>query len=303
MDDSSSPLRLRRRLRTELLAARQKAGLTQQQVADAMEWSLSKMNRIEKAKSGITTNDLRALLRLYGITDNQRAEELLDLAREAKQRPWWRSYSDFASAELLELIEYQSASSAVSQFQANLVPGILQTEDYASAVLQAFYDENSTDERVAALVDLRTQRRRLLTSENAPRFYFVLDESVIHRPVGGPAVMSRQLQNLVATAELPNVTIRVIPFAAGLHLGMKGPFVVVQFDDAPDETIVFLEGQRGDFISDDPREAENFLEAFKRITAASLSPSDSTGLLLKAAGEMTLSAESPRSLRWARRTV
>lgn len=283
MADSASPLVLRRRLRTELLAARLNKGLTQQQVAEAMEWSLSKMNRIEKAKTGISTNDLKALLPVYDITDKERADELIALARAARQSPWWRRYSDVAPAELLELIEYEYAASAVSQFETMFVPGILQTDEYASAILQGFYGEKSSAEQVDALVELRTRRRDLLTSDNAPRFHFVLDESVIHRLVGSPAITSRQFTHLVSVAELSNVTIQVVPFTAGLHPGMKGPFEVVQFEDVPDENIVFLEGPRGDFISDDPAETDSYLEAFKRILGKSLGASDSVDLL-KAAG-------------------
>jgi hypothetical protein len=256
-----------------------------------MEWSLSKMNRIEKAKSGISINDLKALLPLYGITDKKQTEELLDLARAVARAKgprygqWWRRYSEVAPAKLLELLDYESAASAVSQFETIFAPGILQTEEYASAVLRVFYDDKSSAERVAALVDLRTRRRDLLTSMDAPKFTFMLDESVIHRLVGSPSILSQQLQHLVSASELPNVTIQVVPFTAGLHPGMKQPFELIQFADAPDENIVFLESPRGDFISDDPNEAQNYLDAFRRITDVSLSPSDSVGLLRKAAGE------------------
>jgi transcriptional regulator with XRE-family HTH domain len=286
MGDSASPLMLRRRLRTELRTLRTTRDLTQEQVAKAMEWSLSKMNRIEKAKTGISTNDLKVLLSLYG-TDKEKTEELVALARGARQSGSWRRYSDVAPPDLLELIEYESAAFAVSQFETTFVPGILQTEEYASAVLQIFYDEKSAVDRVAALVDLRTKRRELLTSENAPSFSFVLDESVIHRLVGSPAIASRQLRYLVDVTELSNVTVRVAPFTAGLYPGMKGSFEVVQFDDTPDENIVFLEGPRGDFIIDDPEETENYLRLFERITQTSLGSSDSRDRLLKAASEMT----------------
>jgi len=284
--ESASPLRLRRRLRTELLAARLKKELTQQQVAKAMEWSLSKMNRIEKAKSGISANDLKALLRLYDVTDKKRIDELATLAREARQSPWWKRYSDVAPPALLELIDYESAASAVSQFETIFVPGILQTEEYASAVLQVYYDETSVPDKVAALVDLRTRRRELVNSENAPMFSFVLDESVIRRLVGSPAITSRQLMHLVDVATQSNVTIRVVPFTAGLHLGMKGPFEIVQFEDMPDENMVFLEGPSDDIIVDDPTETQNYLAAFKRITEISLGPSESLDRLRAAAGEM-----------------
>lgn len=284
--DNASAFILRRRLRTELLAARLERDLTQQRVAAAMDWSMSKMNRIEKAKSGISTNDLKALLELYGITDKERTEQLLELAKDARQISWWRGYSDVAPADLLELMDYESASSAISQFETMFVPGILQTEDYASAILRALNDEKSAD-RVSRLVDLRTKRRDLLTTENAPDFSFVLDESAIRRPIGSPAIMSHQLQHLVSvTKELPNVTIQIAPFSIGPYTGMKGAFEHVHFEDTPDDDIVFLEGSGGDVISDMPETVNSYLEAFKQITSVSLSPADSADRLLRAAGDL-----------------
>ena len=281
--DSASPLMHRRRLRNELRAARLEKGLTQEQVATAMEWSLSKMNRIEKAKTGISANDLKALLPLYGITAKDRTEELLALARASRQTPWWRGYGDVAPSTLLELIDYENAATSISQFEPMFVPGILQTEDYALAVLRASYGAKSPAER---MVSLRTKRRDLLASEGAPAFSFVLDESVIRRPVGGLAVMRNQLMHLVSLADLPNVTIQVVPFAAGVHPGMKGPFKVIEFDDEPDEDVAFLEGPHGDIISDDPEETGRYLEAFHRVAQLALEPSESVGLLGKAASEM-----------------
>jgi hypothetical protein len=251
-----------------------------------MDWSLSKMNRIEKAKTGISTNDLKALLPLYGITDQERTEELLALARASRQTPWWRGYGDVAPATLLALIDYESAASAISQFEPMFVPGILQTEEYALAVLRVSYGEGSPAERVPALVDLRTRRRDLLTSEGAPAFSFLLDESVIRRPAGSPAVMSRQLLHLASLADLPNVTIRIVPYAAGLHPGMRGAFKVIEFDDEPAENVAFLEGPQGDFISDDPGETASYLETFGRIARIALGPADSAGLLREAAAEI-----------------
>lgn len=281
MEESTSPLMLRRRLRTELRTARLDKGLTQEQVANAITWSLSKMNRIEKIKTGITVNDVKALLSLYDITE--REDELVALAKAARQPPWWRRrYSQFAPARLLDLIDYEYAASAISQFENTYVPGILQTEEYASTVLQDFYDAASGDERVAALVDLRTRRRDLLTSDNAPQFTFILDEPVLHRLAGSPSVTRQQLEHLVSVAKLPNVNIRIVPFTAGLHPGMKGPFEVVEFEDTPDENIVYVEEQAGVFISDDPKDTNRYLQAFKRITEKSLSPSDSVDSILKA---------------------
>jgi transcriptional regulator with XRE-family HTH domain len=288
--DNVSPFILRRRLRTELIAARVAKNLTQQQVAEAMDWSMSKMNRIEKAKSGIGTNDLKELLRLYDITGKEPTEYLLGLGREARKSPWWASYSDVAPAELLELMNYESASSAINQFETMFVPGILQTEDYASAVLRAFYNDKVTDEnsaeRASRLIHLRTKRVELLTSKNAPEFSFVLDESVIRRPVGSTSIMSQQLQHLVNVMELPNVAIQVAPFSIGLYPGMNGAFELVHFEDTPGDDVVFLEGTDGDLISDKPEKTNHYLEAFRQITSVSLSRSDSVDRLLKAAGDL-----------------
>ncbi len=250
-----------------------------------MDWSLSKMNRIEKAKSGISVNDVRLLLELYDITDTEQAEELFALARAARRSPWWSRYREVSPPGLLDLIGFESAASAVSQFEIVFVPGILQTAEYASAVLRVFYDEESAPGRVPSLVELRTRRRDLLTSVNAPRFSFVLDESIIHRLVGSPAIMSQQFMHLVDMAELPNVTIQVAPFAVGLHPGTRGPYEIVEFDDTPDENILFLESARGDMISDAPEETRNYLEAFRRITEAALGPSDSVDRLRAAASQ------------------
>jgi transcriptional regulator with XRE-family HTH domain len=258
-------------------------GLTQEQVAQAMEWSLSKMNRIEKAKTGISANDLKALLPLYGITAGDRTEELLALARASRQAGWWRRFSDVAPSTLLELIDYETAATAISQFEPIFVPGILQTEDYALAVLQASYGPESP---AARLVSLRTRRRDLLASDGAPAFSFVLDESVIRRPVGGPAVMRNQLMHLVSLADLPNVTIQVIPLAVGAHPGMRGAFKVIEFGDEPDENVAFLEGPHGDIISDDPAETGRYLETFRHIARLALKPPESVGLLGEAAGEL-----------------
>ncbi len=277
----------RRRLRNELRAARLDKGLTQEQVATAMEWSLSKMNRIEKAKTGISANDLKGLLPLYGIADRKRTEELLALARASRQTPWWRGYTGVAPSTLLQLIDYENAASSISQFEPMFVPGILQIEEYALAVLRVSYGEGSSAERVPALVDLRTRRRKLLASEGAPKFSFVLDESVVRRTAGSAATMSRQLNHLVTLADQPNVTIQVVPFTAGLHPGMRGAFKVIEFDDEPDETVAFLEGVHGDVITDDREQTRSYLDTFDRVTQIALKPADSVALLREAADEMS----------------
>jgi transcriptional regulator with XRE-family HTH domain len=288
MADGGSPLVQRRRLRAELRKARQATDppLTQEQVAHEMDWSLSKVIRIESASSGISANDLKALLRLYGVEDSGQVDSLLALARVARERSWWSAYRDVAPSSLLQLIEYESAASVVRQFETTFIPGILQTEDYARAVIQDYYDERPGSDRLRALVELRIRREDLFDADNRPSFQFMLDEAVIRRLVGGSSVMRNQLRRLIEVADKPNVTVEVIPFSAGLHPGMNGPFEIIEFADPSDSDIVFLESPRGDIVSDDPEETLKYREAFEGLAKAALGPRDSLARIAKIADEM-----------------
>jgi transcriptional regulator with XRE-family HTH domain len=161
MAEGGSPLVQRRRLRTELKKARQESGLTQDQVAGETDWSLSKIIRIESGSSGISVTDLKALLQLYGVKDPEQVNSLVALARAARGRSWWSAYRGIAPHSLLQLIEYESAASIVRQFETLFIPGILQTEDYASAVIENYYDERPGSDFVRALVELRIRRESL----------------------------------------------------------------------------------------------------------------------------------------------
>jgi transcriptional regulator with XRE-family HTH domain len=288
MTDGGSPLVQRRRLRAELRKARQATDplLTQEQVAREMDWSLSKVIRIEAGSSGISANDLKALLRLYGVTEADHVNELVGLARAARERSWWSEYRNVAPQSLLQLIEYESAAHAIRQFENFLVPGILQTKDYAHAVIQNYYDEGSGSDLLGPLVELRTRRERLFEGDNPPSFHFMLDEAVIRRLVGGASVMRRQLRRLLEVAERPNITVEVVPFSAGVHQGMKGPFKVIEFADPLDGDIVFLEGPKADILSDDPKEALSYREVFDKLGKVSLGPKDSLALIARIADGM-----------------
>ena len=288
MAEGGSPLLQRRRLRAELKKARQESGLTQEQVASEMVWSLSKIIRIEamSSDSGISANDLKALLRLYGVKDPEKVNSLLALAQVTRGRSWWSAYRDVAPQSLLQLIEYESAAHVIRQFENLLIPGILQTEDYARAVIQDFYDERPGSDRLRALVELRVRREELFGSDNGPSFHFMLDEAVIRRLVGGASVMRRQLRRLLEVGEKPNITVEVVPFAAGLHPGMKGPFEVIEFADPRDEDIVFLESPRDDIISDNPEETLGYRKKFDTLSEVSIGPQGSMAHIARIADEM-----------------
>lgn len=287
MATGDSPLVQRRRLRTELKRARQSSGQTQEQVAAEMDWSLSKVIRIESASSGLSANDLRALLQLYGVADPEQVASLLALARAARRRSWWSAYRDIAPRSLLQLIEYESAAYVIRQFETMFIPGILQIEDYAREAIQNYYGEGLGFDKVRALVELRVLREDLFDCENPPSFHFMIDEAAVRRLVGGSSVMRRQLRRLIEVADKPNITVEVIPFSAGLHPGMKGPFEIIEFVDAADRDIVYREIPGIDIISDDPEETLRYREAFEVLGRSSLHPRDSVARLAAIADEMS----------------
>jgi hypothetical protein len=265
--------------------------LTQEQVAEQMDWSLSKMIRIEAGSTGISTNDLKALLRLYRLDDPYLTGELVALARAARERPWWSVYRDFAPPGLLRLVGYEAASLIIRNFETLLVPGLLQTEDYARAVVQLF-EERATAEHVNTLVGFRMRRQEQLDRDDPPLLFFILDEAVVRRLIGGRDVMHRQIRHLIEMAAKPNVTIEIVPFIAGTHPGLRGPFVIVEFPDPGDDDVLFLEAPTGELVSrDDPEEVLTCRELFEQLRQLSLGPSNSVAYLDKIAHEII--AQSP----------
>ena len=256
-----------------------------------MDWSLSKVIRIEAGTVGISTNDLKALLRHYQVVDPGQTGELVALARAARERSWWSVYRDVAPPGLLQLIGYETAASINRNFETLLVPGLLQTEEYAHAVVRQWEErtpERALEDRVDTLVEIRMRRQELLERADPPLLFFILDEAVVRRLIGGKAVMRHQIRRLIEMADRPNVTVEVVPFTAGAHPGLKGPFVVMEFPDAADDDVLYLEGARGDLISRDvPEEVLAYREAFEQLRKMSLGPEGSVTYLGKVADEMT----------------
>jgi transcriptional regulator with XRE-family HTH domain len=283
--ESLSPVVQRRRLRTELRRARLDAELTQEQVATAMDWSLSKLIRIENGTVGISTNDLKAILAHYKITDDGRAAEMLGLARGSRERSWWSAYRD-ASPRLIQLIEYESASFIIRNFQPMLIPGLLQTEEYAATMIRNLIPQAPTQD-VNTTVEIRMRRQQLLRQPETPLMFFIMDEAAVRRLVGGPEAMRRQLQRLLDESDKPTVTIEVVPFSAGAHPGMQGPFMLFEFPDAADDDALYLEAPNDARLNrDDAEEISLFRERFEVLRELSLGPQGSRDLLGRLLGEL-----------------
>ncbi|MFJ8827102.1 helix-turn-helix domain-containing protein [Streptomyces sp. NPDC102467] len=251
---------LRLQLRTELRKARIAAGLTQRQVADRMEWSPSKLIRIEAGEVGISVNDLRPLAAAYGISDRRKLEGLLDMARGSRRMPF-TEYRDLYSKDFMQRLALESAASVHRQFAPLLLPGLLQTEEYMRAVISA-YGKELPEDNVDRIVESRLARQDVL-EEDAREFSFVLDESLVRRVTGGRGVMRTQLERLAELSGRPHITMQILPFSVGAHPGIQGPFTLFEFLAEGMEDSLFLEDSRGVTIaSTSPEETRQYLERF-----------------------------------------
>ena len=287
MATGQDPMVQRRRLRVELRKAREAAGLQQKQVAPEMDWSLSKLIRIETGTVGISINDLRALLQLYGITDPERTRELLDMARAAREPAWWAPYKDAITPEYSSLLSYESSATIIRNFEPLLVPGLLQTEEYARASLAELVPpvaqpDSPMHGKVDSLVELRMERQdRLTQRDEQPKLFFAMDEAVIHRWVGGADVTRRQLIRLREALQDPRNTIWIVPFSAGLYQRLRGPFVLFELPlGNENEDVLYLENTRGEsIVRNDYEDASIYLEAFWNMEQIALKNEQAVSLL------------------------
>jgi len=280
----------RRRLRSELRRVRETASLTQDQVATAMDWSLSKVIRIENGAVGISTNDLKALLDLYGVTERRRVDDLVGLAQSARQRAraWWSAYRSVISPQYLTYLGYEAEASAIRQFHAAVVPALSQTEAYMRAILRDTPLTPMKPDVVETLVKIRLSRQHhVLERRTPPEIVIVLDESVLHRVIGKPHEMRDQLRHLLQLAKQPSFDIRVLPFTAGANPGINGPFAILEFPDDQEPDVVSLDGgPNAVFLHESADEVTKYRDIFSRLRESSLSPRDSADLIRQNAATM-----------------
>jgi transcriptional regulator with XRE-family HTH domain len=238
---SENPMILRERLRDRLKKARETAGLTQRQVADTFGWSPSKVIRIENGRIGVSVTDAMALTSEYGIESDE-ARQLIELAKAARQPSWFASYRTVISSVFETFLAYEESAKIVRAYEPNVMPGLLQTEEYARALLKSF---NQGD--LELRVDLRMKRQKILQSEEA-EFFFILDESALHRRIGSEAIMRQQHEALLRINEMPNVTVFFVPFTVGVYPLHTGPCHIFESANADDDLVVFLENPEGDTI-------------------------------------------------------
>ena len=267
--DRKSPTVRRRRLGAELRQRREQAGLSLEVVAERLECSQSKISRIETGHTSVTVRVVRVMLTIYEATESE-IEELSDLARDARQKAWWHPYTQVLSSAYVGL---EAEAQRVRTYEQLVVPGLLQTEAYARAMMLTLPQRPA--EEISDRIRVRMQRQSLLDREDDFYLWVVLDEAALSRPVGGDEVMREQLRRLVKAAERPNIKIQLLPFEVGEHAGMDGTFAILDFDrQAWDRSIVFAENATGGLFIDKDDEVQRYLGLFDIVHTAALGPED-----------------------------
>jgi transcriptional regulator with XRE-family HTH domain len=280
-----SPTVRSRRLSRELRKLREERGHTIEQVATLAggEWNPSTLGRWENGDRRIRPADLRHLLDVYEVS-GERREALMLLAREARQRGWWQAYGDVLPTEYSSYIGLETETRWMRSYQQLLIPGLLQTKDYAAAVIQAARP-NDHSEVIDRRTAVRLDRQHVLTNDDPMRLWAVIDEAAIRRIVGDRAVMAEQLRHLAETAERPGVQLQVLPFTSGAHVAMAASFVILGFE-SPDPDVVYIDAGMSALFVETTSEVDAYRLMFDQLSASALSPGDSIRLFRTAAQEM-----------------
>jgi len=272
-----------RRLAVELRSLRTASGLTREEVVERTGINSVTMYRIEHARVRPQTRTLRTLLDLYGVEKEQQAE-LVALLRDARERGWLHPYQSELPEQYMTFIGFEGEAESASNYESLFVPGLLQTEDYARAVITGVLPFASRDE-VERRVEVRMERQQVLRGDNPLQLWGIVDEAALRRQVGSPAVMRAQFRHIMEASELPNVTFQVIPFDAGAHAGMPGSFIVLQFAEEAIPDVIYIDSMAGDLFLEAESDVRRYKLVFEHLRAVSASPDASRALLASLATE------------------
>ncbi|MEU4834932.1 helix-turn-helix transcriptional regulator [Streptosporangium sp. NPDC023615] len=280
MTADTSPTVRRRRLASELRRLRIERGLSMQEAAERMELTPASVSRIETGRRGIRPRDLRAFLDMYEVPEADR-EPLLALSREARQRGWWQNYGDVLPGDYATLIGLEAEATSLRTYQQTLVPGMLQTADYARALIAAGRP-GDTPEEVERRVSVRMERQKRLTDGDPLELSVVLGEGVVRQHVGTAQITAGQFKHLAEIGRLPNVMIQILPYRAGAHPAMTGSFTVVGFPASNDLDVIYLENMSSGLYLEDAADVRRYVSVFDYLRAAALSPAETAVMLMNA---------------------
>ena len=283
-DPSASGFVLRLLLGAEFRRLREAAGVTPEQAGYEIRASRSKISRMETGQVGLKPRDIADLLTLYGVTGEQERSRLLELTRQSGQQDWWNQYSDVLPGWFETYLGLESASRTIRSFETQFVCGLFQTQDYARAVIRLGH-QAAPAAGLGRRVELRVKRQELLTRANPPRVWSIMDEAVLRRPVGGPAVMRAQLRRLVEVAGLPQVTVQVVPFARGGHAGASGSFSILRFAERDLPDVVYVEQLTSAIYLEQRSDVEHYQAVMDQLSGQALTPAATRGFIEQVAAE------------------
>jgi transcriptional regulator with XRE-family HTH domain len=283
---TSSPTVKRRRLAAELHACRERAGLTIDDVAQRLEWSAAKISRIENARVRVLARDVKHLLRIYRVKEGSPDWDILvTLAREAHQKGWWDPYGDAMGESFRTYVGLEASAATVRTYESECVPGLLQTEDYARAIIRSALSAK-TDDAIDKNVAVRMARQSLLTQDQPPALWAVVNEAAIRSLVGGAAVMRAQLDRLLQASHQPNVTLQVMPLSTGAHPGMAGAFTILSFAEPADPDVIYVNYSSGSLFLEKPEELSRCALIFNHLRAVALSMGQSRDIIARIRTEL-----------------
>jgi len=282
---ASRPTVRRRIVGAQLRRLREAAGVTRHAAGSSIGVGESKLGRIEVGRVGLEENDVKQLLGLYGIHNEDERDALLALAREANRPGWLQAYSGAMPAWFRPYVDLEEAAQVIRTYEVQFIPGLLQTEEYARAIMAQGASETSEAE-IARRVELRLRRQRILTASNPTRMWAVIDEAALWRPIGGSEVTRAQLRALLASARLQHITVQVMPFRVGGHAGEAGAFTILRFPEPELHDIAYVEQLTGAMYLERDDDMDHYGAAMERLCVQSASPEESMDLISKIIREL-----------------
>jgi hypothetical protein len=279
---SAGPTVQRLVLGGHLRRLREDAGITTERAAVVIRGSHSKISRMEHGRVGFKERDIADLLTMYGVRDGDEREALLKLARGSNLPGWWQSYSDILPHWVEPYFGLEAAASFIREYELQFVPGLLQTEAYARAVIRL--GTSVAEDEIVRRAQARVSRQEILRREAPPRIWAVMDESALHRMIGGPEIMKEQLRHLVDMCDHPAVTVQILPFSAGAHRAMGGAFTILRYTEPDLRDVVFIEQLTSALYLDKQTEVDSYLEVIEEVCLQA-EPSAKTPGILKSALE------------------
>ncbi|MDQ0934729.1 helix-turn-helix domain-containing protein [Streptomyces turgidiscabies] len=282
MASNVNPTVRRRRLGQELRRLREQKGMTAEEVAERLLVSQSKISRLENGRRSISQRDVRDLCGVYEVEDQRMVDSLMEMAKDSRQQGWWHAFGDVPYSVYIGL-ETDAASLRV--YDPQVIPGLLQTRPYAEALITGALPETASSD-VENRVQVRLRRQERITAlENPLRLWTVLDEAALHRVVGNKLLMREQLESLVEQSQLPHVTVQVIPFEMGAHPGLNGQYAILEFPDAADSSVVYIEGVTSDLYLEKAQDVQKYSVMYEHLRAQALNVDQSRQFIADLAKE------------------